>query len=78
MPNIQWYSKSSNEFNFDIHTIGTGASSEGAKRPGREADHSPPTSGGVKKTWIYTSTTPYVFMAQWLINYALKQFNLFI
>jgi hypothetical protein len=35
----------------------------GVKRPGREADHSPPTSTEVKEMWIYTSTTPYVFMA---------------
>jgi hypothetical protein len=33
------------------------------RRPGREADHSPPYSAEVKKTWIYTSTPPYVFMA---------------
>jgi hypothetical protein len=33
------------------------------KRPGREADHSPPASAEIKKTWIYTSTPPYVFMA---------------
>jgi hypothetical protein len=32
------------------------------KRPGHEADHSLPTSAEVKKTWIYTSTPPYVFM----------------
>jgi hypothetical protein len=31
--------------------------------PGREADHLPPTSAEVKKTWTYTSTPPYVFMA---------------
>jgi hypothetical protein len=30
---------------------------------GREADHSLPTSAEVKKTWVYTSTPPYVFMA---------------
>jgi hypothetical protein len=30
---------------------------------GHEADHSPPTSAKVKKTWIYTSTPPYFFMA---------------
>jgi hypothetical protein len=36
---------------------------QGVKRPGREADHSPPTSAEVKKMWIYTSTTPYAFMA---------------
>jgi hypothetical protein len=40
-----------------------GAVSLGARRPGREADHSPPTSAKVKKTWIYTSTPSYVFMA---------------
>jgi hypothetical protein len=42
----------------------------GVKRPGREADHSPRTSAEVKKMWIYTSTPPYVFMAQCLISYA--------
>jgi hypothetical protein len=41
---------------------GPGAVSSGLKRPGREDDHSPPTSAEVKKTWIYTSTPPYVFM----------------
>jgi hypothetical protein len=39
------------------------ALSPGVKRPGREADHSPPTSAEVKKMWIDTSTSPYVFMA---------------
>jgi hypothetical protein len=39
-----------------------GALSPGVKRPGREADHSPPTSAEVKKMWIYASTPPYVFM----------------
>jgi hypothetical protein len=28
------------------------------KRPGREADHSPPPSSKVKKAWSYTSTPP--------------------
>jgi hypothetical protein len=32
------------------------------KRQAREADHSPQTSVKAKKTWIYTSCTPYVFM----------------
>jgi hypothetical protein len=32
------------------------------KRSGREADHSPPASVEVKKTWIYTSNPPYTFM----------------
>jgi hypothetical protein len=38
------------------------ALSPGVKRPGREADHSTPTSAEVKKMCIYTSTPPYVFM----------------
>jgi hypothetical protein len=41
----------------------TGALSSGVKLPGREADHSPPTSVEVKNTWIYTSTPPYALMA---------------
>jgi hypothetical protein len=39
------------------------ALSLGVKRPGREADHSPPSSAEVKNTWSYTSTPTYVFMA---------------
>jgi hypothetical protein len=40
-----------------------GALSLGVKRPGREADHSPPASVEVKRMWIYTSTPSYAFMA---------------
>jgi hypothetical protein len=40
-----------------------GALSPGVKRPGREADHSPPASAEVKKMWVYTFTPPYVYMA---------------
>jgi hypothetical protein len=39
-----------------------GAISPGVKRPGREADHSPPASAEVKKMWTYTSLPPYAFM----------------
>jgi hypothetical protein len=39
----------------------SGAFSLGGKWPGRETDHSPRTSAEVKKTWIYTFTTLYVF-----------------
>jgi hypothetical protein len=35
----------------------------GVKQQGHEADHSPQTCAEVKKTRIYTSTSPYVFMA---------------
>jgi hypothetical protein len=41
----------------------TVALSLGVKRPGREADHLPPTSTEVKETWVYTSTHPCAFMA---------------
>jgi hypothetical protein len=40
-----------------------GARSPEVKRPGREADHSPPINTEAKKMWIYTSTRPYAFMA---------------
>jgi hypothetical protein len=39
-----------------------GALTPGVKQQGREADHSPPISAEVKKTWIYGYTPPYVFM----------------
>jgi hypothetical protein len=34
------------------------ALSRGVKRPGREADHSPPSSAEVKNAWSYTSIPP--------------------
>jgi hypothetical protein len=46
------------------YPMGTGGSfARGVKRQGRQADHSPRTSAEVKKIWIYTSTSPYTFMA---------------
>jgi hypothetical protein len=39
------------------------AISPGVKRQGRESDHSSPTSTGIKKTWIITTTAPYFFIA---------------
>jgi hypothetical protein len=50
-----------------------GALSTGVKLPGREANHSPPTSAEVKKMWIYTFTPQYAFMAQCLISLAQGQ-----
>jgi hypothetical protein len=47
--------------------------SQGVKRPGHEADHSPPTSAEVKKMWIYTSTPLYAFKAWYLISEAQRQ-----
>jgi hypothetical protein len=40
-----------------------GSLSPEVKRPGSEADYSPPTSVEVKKMWIYASIPPYAFMA---------------
>jgi len=34
----------------------------GVKRPGREDEHSPPSSSEVRNAWSYTCITPYVFM----------------
>jgi hypothetical protein len=39
------------------------------KQPGREADHSPPTSVEIKNTWIYTPTPAYDFMMSWLLKH---------
>jgi hypothetical protein len=48
--------------------MGSGGYFPGRKRPGREADSSPPASAEVKKMWIYVSTPPYTFMAKGLIS----------
>jgi hypothetical protein len=37
--------------------------SPGLKRPVHEADNSPIIIAEVKKTWVYTPTPPYFFMA---------------
>jgi hypothetical protein len=34
----------------------------GIKQPGREADHSPPSSADVKNAWSYSSESP---MSSW-------------
>jgi hypothetical protein len=47
------------------HPMGTGGSFLGVKRPGREADRSPPANTENK---IHTSTPPYAFVAQCLIS----------
>jgi hypothetical protein len=45
----------------------SGAVSPAVKRPGREADNSPPASAEVKKMWIYAPTPPYALMAECFI-----------
>jgi hypothetical protein len=46
-----------------------GAISLGIKLPGREADHSPPSSAEVKNAWSYISTPQYVFIAWCLVKH---------
>jgi hypothetical protein len=48
--------------------MGTEGSFPEVKRIELEADHSSLKSAEVKKTWIYISIPPYVFMAQCLIS----------
>jgi hypothetical protein len=43
--------------------------SESITKPGREADHSPPSSAKVKNEWSYTFTPPYVFMEWYLVKH---------
>jgi hypothetical protein len=40
------------------YPVSTGGSSLEGKRPGREADHSPPSSAEAKNVWSYISTLP--------------------
>jgi hypothetical protein len=46
-----------------------GALPLGVKRPGRETDHSPPSSAEVKNEWSYTSTPQYAFMTWCLVKH---------
>jgi hypothetical protein len=50
-----------------------GALSPGVKRMGCKSDHSPPTSAEAKNAWIYTSTSPYAFMATGTTNRLLQE-----
>jgi hypothetical protein len=49
--------KTGSEIHPTSYPMGTGGSIPGGKEPGREVDHSPPTSAEVQKIWIYTSTS---------------------
>jgi hypothetical protein len=45
------------------YPVGTRGCVSGGKVAGLEAGHSPPTIADINKTWIYTSTPPYVLVA---------------
>jgi hypothetical protein len=65
----------SGPFQPSSYPVGTGGSfPKGIKCPGRESDHSPPSSAEVKKMWICTSTPQYVFMEYFLIDYVQGKF----
>ena len=42
--------------------MGTWVPCWGVQKPGREFDHSPPSTAKVKNEWSYTFTPPYTFM----------------
>jgi hypothetical protein len=50
------------------YLMGTAGSFPAVKRPGREADNSPPSSAEIENAWNYTSTPPYVFTAWYFIK----------
>jgi hypothetical protein len=50
------------------YPMNTGSFYPEVKRPGCEADHSPPYSAKVKKKWSYTFTNPQVFMAWCVVS----------
>jgi hypothetical protein len=61
--------QTSSEVHSASYTIGTGGLFPGGvKRPGREADTSPPASAEVKKMWIYASTPPIRLLTWCLIS----------
>jgi hypothetical protein len=51
------------------YQIGTGGFFPGVKRPGRESDHSPPSTAEVKNAWSYASTPQYVVMAWCVVKH---------
>jgi hypothetical protein len=65
-----WHLKSNTFCNKGVHS-NKGSFPGGVNPPGRETGDPPPTSTEIMKTWIYTSTPPYVLMAQcgWLVKY---------
>jgi hypothetical protein len=50
------------------YPMSTGVLSWGVKWPGREANHSPPSSTETKNVWSYTSTPTYVWTAWCLVK----------
>ena len=67
------WQKQNSFFSRNVHTcsghhpasygIGRGITFWGANQPGREADHSPPSSAEVENAWKYTSTPRCSFVA---------------
>jgi len=45
------------------------AFSTGIKQPGRDADHTSPSTTEVKNVCSYTSTLAYIFMARCLVKH---------
>jgi hypothetical protein len=47
------------------HLMGTGIISSGIKRPGYEANHSPPSSANAENVWSFTSNSPYAYITKY-------------
>jgi hypothetical protein len=50
------------------YSMDTGILFRGIQRPGREADHSPPSSAEVRNEWSYTSNPPIYLHGMVRIN----------
>jgi hypothetical protein len=57
------------EILYDFLHGGLGVLYPRVNRPEREADSSPPSGAKIKDTWGYNSTSPYMFMAWWLVKH---------
>jgi hypothetical protein len=58
------------------YPLGTGRSFPDGKWPRPETDQSPPLTAQDKSAWSYTSTSPYVFMAWFLIKHRIRLHDL--
>jgi len=56
----------------------SGSFTRGIKRPGLEADHSPPTSDEIKNEWSYASTTPTHLHGVYRDNFSCSYFCIII
>jgi hypothetical protein len=66
---LRYGAQTDSEAHPPFYLMGTETITLEVKRPGREADHSPPSSTETKNAWSYTSTHQYVFMTWCLVKH---------